>query len=33
MADDDDDIEPTDDELFDIEELDLEGFDFNEGEG
>lgn len=30
---DDDDIEPTDDELFDIEELDLEGFDFNEGEG
>jgi len=31
LADDDDDIEPTDDELFDIEELDLEGFDFNEG--
>ena len=30
-GDDDDDIEPTDDELFDIEELDLEGFDFNEG--
>lgn len=29
---DDDDLEPTDDELFDIEELDLEGFDFNEGE-
>lgn len=31
-GDDDDDIEPTDDELFDIEELDLEGFDFNEGQ-
>ena len=28
---DDDDIEPTDDELFDIEEIDLEGFDFTEG--
>ncbi len=27
---DDDDIEPTDDELFDIEEIDLEGFDFTE---
>ena len=32
LADDDDEIEPTDDELFDIEELDLEGFDFNEGQ-
>ena len=30
MADDDDDIEPTDDELFDIEEIDLEGFDVTE---
>ena len=29
---DDDDIEPSDEELFDIEELDLEGFDFNEGQ-
>ena len=28
----DDEREPTDDELFDIEELDLEGFDFTEGE-
>lgn len=28
----DDDTEPTDEELFDIEELDLEGFDFTEGE-
>lgn len=28
---DDEDIEPTDDELFDIEEIDLEGFDFTEG--
>ena len=27
---DDDDIEPTDDDLFDIEEIDLEGFDFTE---
>ena len=27
---DEDDIEPTDDELFDIEEIDLEGFDFTE---
>ncbi|MBR0434064.1 MAG: hypothetical protein IJK15_10285 [Bacteroidaceae bacterium] len=27
----DDDIEPTDDDLFDIEEIDLEGFDFTEG--
>ncbi|MBR1681919.1 MAG: hypothetical protein IJ700_00900 [Bacteroidaceae bacterium] len=27
---DDDDPEPTDDDLFDIEELDLEGFDFTE---
>ena len=27
---DDDDMEPTDDELFDIEEIDLEGFDFTE---
>jgi len=26
----DDEVEPTDDELFDIEELDLEGFDFTE---
>lgn len=31
LADDDDDIEPTDDELFDIEEIDLEGFDVTEG--
>ena len=31
VGDEDEDIEPTDDELFDIEELDLEGFDFNEG--
>ena len=31
LAEDDDDIEPTDDELFDIEEIDLEGFDFTEG--
>lgn len=31
LASDDDDIEPTDDELFDIEEIDLEGFDFTEG--
>ena len=31
-SDDDDDLEPTDEELFDIEELDLEGFDFNEGQ-
>lgn len=31
LEDDDDELEPTDDELFDIEELDLEGFDFNEG--
>ena len=30
LADDDEDIEPTDDELFDIEEIDLEGFDFTE---
>ena len=29
---DDEDIEPTDDDLFDIEEIDLEGFDFTEGE-
>ena len=28
---DDDDIEPTDDDLFDIEEIDLEGFDITEG--
>ena len=28
---DDDDLEPTDDDLFDIEEIDLEGFDFTEG--
>jgi hypothetical protein len=28
---DDDELEPTDDELFDIEEIDLEGFDFTEG--
>ena len=28
----DDEREPTDDELFDIEELDLEGFDFTEGQ-
>jgi len=27
---DDDDLEPTDDDLFDMEELDLEGFDINE---
>ena len=27
---DDEDMEPTDDELFDIEEIDLEGFDFTE---
>ena len=27
---DDDDLEPTDDDLFDIEELDPEGFDINE---
>lgn len=27
----DDELEPTDDELFDIEEIDLEGFDFTEG--
>ena len=26
----DDDLEPTDDDLFDIEEIDLEGFDINE---
>lgn len=32
LADDeDDDIEPTDDDLFEIEELDVEGFDFTEG--
>lgn len=31
LADDDDEIEPTDDDLFDIEEIDLEGFDFTEG--
>lgn len=31
LAEEEDDIEPTDDELFDIEEIDLEGFDFNEG--
>ena len=30
LADDDEDMEPTDDELFDIEEIDLEGFDFTE---
>lgn len=30
LAAEDDDIEPTDDELFDIEEIDLEGFDFTE---
>ena len=30
-GDDDDELEPTDDELFDIEEIDLEGFDFTEG--
>lgn len=29
---DDDEPEPTDDDLFDIEELDLEGFDFTEGQ-
>ncbi len=29
---DDDDIEPTDEDLFDIGEIDLEGFDFTEGE-
>lgn len=28
---DDEDIEPTDDDLFDIEEIDLEGFDVTEG--
>ena len=27
---DDDLLEPTDDDLFDIEEIDLEGFDINE---
>ncbi len=31
LTDDDDELEPTDDELFDIEEIDLEGFDFTEG--
>ena len=30
-SEDDDELEPTDDELFDIEEIDLEGFDFTEG--
>jgi hypothetical protein len=33
LADEDDELEPSDDDLFDMEELDLEGFDFNEGEG
>ena len=31
LLDDEDEIEPSDEELFDIEELDLEGYDFNEG--
>ncbi|MCR5180847.1 MAG: plasmid pRiA4b ORF-3 family protein [Bacteroidaceae bacterium] len=31
-AEEEDDNEPSDDDLFDIEELDLEGFDFNEGQ-
>ena len=30
LADEDDDIEPTDEELFELEELDPEGFDFTE---